>query len=522
MKRGVTVGLLLAIGIALALRLPQLDQRPMHNDEAVNGVKFVDLLEHGRYHYDPNEHHGPSLFYATLGLVRLTGISDAEHLTEARLRLVPVLFGIGLILLVTLVADGLGRNAVLWAALFTAISPAMVFYSRYYIHEMLLIFFAFLALAAGWRYWRSRNVWWALLSGMGVGLMQATKETFVITLAAAGLALGINQIWNRWLDASGLPVRAPRLRVQHLAAALAMWVVVAVVLFSSFFSNASGPLDSIRTYAPWISRAGGNSPHIHPWHFYLHRLLFFHVGRGPIWSEGLIFGLGVIGALAAFVRKGLGDGNASFIRFLALYTFILTGAYALIAYKTPWCLLSFWHGMILLAGVGAAVLVRVVKFQIARAGMIVVLLAGASQLAAQAYQAAGRYAAEPHNPYVYAQTSQNLLELVERVKAIAAVAPQPNRVLIKVMAPEGDYWPLPWYLRQFKQIGWWEALPEGPYGPLMIVAAKFHANLDEKKTHVMVGYFQLRADAFFELYVELDLWRAYLEENLKHQPATLR
>ena len=48
----------------------------------------------------------------------------------------------------------------------------------------------------------------------------------------------------------------------------------------------------------------------------------------------------------------------AFVRFLALYTFALAAAYSLIAYKTPWCLLSFWHGMILLAGVGAAWLVR--------------------------------------------------------------------------------------------------------------------------------------------------------------------
>jgi hypothetical protein len=39
------------------------------------------------------------------------------------------------------------------------------------------------------------------------------------------------------------------------------------------------------------------------------------------------------------------------------------------------------------------------------------------------------------------------------------------------------------------------------------------AGLDEKKTHVMTGYFQLRPQVFFELYVQLDLWKAYLEKN---------
>src|SRR5882724_6634249 len=510
MNRTFTVGLLLALGLAFALRFPRLDERPMHNDEAVNAVKFGDLLERGRYIYDPNEHHGPSLFYSTLAIAKLTGPVDFEHLTEKKLRLVTVLFGIGLVVLLPLIADGVGRNATVWAALFTAISPAMVFYSRYYIHEMLLIFFAFLAMASGWRYWRSRKVGWALLAGAAVGLMQATKETFVITLAAAALALGLNQFWNRLLDASGLPVKAPRVKLNHVAAGLAAWIAVAILFFSSFFTNANGPLDSIRTYAPWLGRAGGNSPHIHPWYFYLQRLLFFHISKGPIWSEALIIGLAVVGALASFARKGLGDANASFVRFLALYTFILTGAYAAIAYKTPWCLLSFWHGMVLLAGVGAMVLVRGARYQIARIGMGLLLLAATVQLGAQALQAAGPYAADQTNPYVYAQTSPKLLGLVERVEAIATADPQAQRVLIKVIAPEGDYWPLPWYLRRFKQVGWWDEMPADPYAPIIVVSSKFQAGLDDKKTHLMVGYFQMRSEVFFELYVELDLWRAYL------------
>ena len=122
---------------------------------------------------------------------------------------------------------------------------------------------------------------------------------------------------------AGPPSRPPRLKFSHLAAAFGVWLVVALVLFSSFFTNAAGPLDSVRTYLPWLHRAGGDSPHIHPWSFYLHRLLFFHVAKGPVWSEALILVLAVIGARAAFVRKGLADASASFVRFLALYTFAL-------------------------------------------------------------------------------------------------------------------------------------------------------------------------------------------------------
>lgn len=518
MTRSLTLVLLLAAGAALLLRWPGLNQRPMHNDEAVNAVKFAQLWQHRGYQYDPNEHHGPSLFYATLAWERLTAAPDIDRYTDARLRFVIVLFGLGLVLLLPLVRDGLGREGIAWAALLTACSPALVFYSRYFIHEMLLVFFTFLALGAGWRYWRSRKIGWLLLAGGAVGLMAATKETFVITLAAAAIALGLNHVWNRALDASGPPVKAAPLQWWHLLAALGVFLATAIVLFTSFFTNASGPVDSIRTYAPWVHRAAGASPHIHPWYFYLRRLLFFHVASGPVWTEAAIFILAMIGAVAGFRRSKLAGANASFVRFIALYAFLLTSFYSLLAYKTPWCLLSFWQGAILLAGLGAAVLLSTARHRAGRLALTALLLAAVTHLAWQAWRADTTYAASPKNPYVYSQTSPDLFRLVDRVESLAAADPKGHDLVVKVMAPEGDYWPLPWYLRRFEQTGWWDHIPPDPFAPIMLVSAKFHAGLDDKKTHLMVGYYQLRPQLFLELYVQVDLWK----EWLAHRPAESR
>jgi len=52
--------------LAAALRLPALDVRPMHTDEAVHAAKFARLLQQGLYEYDPEEYHGPTLNYLTL------------------------------------------------------------------------------------------------------------------------------------------------------------------------------------------------------------------------------------------------------------------------------------------------------------------------------------------------------------------------------------------------------------------------------------------------------------------------
>ncbi len=65
--------LLILTAAALAIRLPRLGQRPMHGDEANQAVKAGILLETGEYRYDPQEHHGPSLYWLTLPSLWLHG-----------------------------------------------------------------------------------------------------------------------------------------------------------------------------------------------------------------------------------------------------------------------------------------------------------------------------------------------------------------------------------------------------------------------------------------------------------------
>jgi uncharacterized protein (TIGR03663 family) len=600
MSRRLGLGLLLALTFAaLALRLPHLDRRPLHNDEAVNATKLQALWQTGGYTYDPDEFHGPALHYFTLPFVWLSGARSAADLSDSTLRLAPVCFGAGLILLLALFADGLGGRATLWAALLTAISPAMVFYSRYFIHEMLLVFFTTLLLGAGWRWWQTRKLGWAALAGLGLGLMYATKETFVIPLAALAGALVLTVALARRKhgktapepadfgplapqgtseervgergQSDGAPSSPPRLTLaalpwKALLTALAVAAVVSLVLFTSGFTNWHGPLDSIKSYLPWLNRAGGQSPHIHPWYFYLQRLGWFQAPRGPVWSEGLIVVLGLLGMGAALTGRGLPQAQLPLARFLTFYTLGLAAAYSLIAYKTPWCLLGFLQPLILLAGLGAVALLhggqaRGLTHPDAkhsgestaapspalagtlspsageRAGvrgptprpqvpvnqscgarvwwlrftLTALLLLATSHLAWQAWRASYPLAADKRNPYTYAQTRPNLLELVHRVEGIARVHPDGDSLLVKVMAPE-SYWPLPWYLRQFKQVGWWDALPKDPYAPVVIASTSVGAALDDKsgKKWIAAGTYELRPGVYLELYVDFELWKKYV------------
>ncbi len=518
MNRATTLGLLFVIcAAALWLRCTQPDARPLHNDEGVNALKFKALWERGEYRYDPDEYHGPTLPYFTLAWLKATGAPDIAQVTEGRLRSLTVLFGIGVILLFPFIADGLGRRACLWAMVLAAVSPAMVFYSRYYIHEMLLVFFSFLAFAAVWRHRCSGKLKWALLAGAAIGLMQTTKETFVLSLTAAAIAWVANEFWNRRVAAAA-PTQPSRPNLKHIAAALAIWLAVAVLLFSSFFTNWNGVVDAVRTYLPWLRRAQGESPHIYPWYFYLERLGWFHSGRGPIWTEALILILAIIGLIAVFKRKIPKDARLTFVRFVAFYTIILTAIYCLIPYKTPWCLLSFYLGMILLAGAGAAAALESLRKRAARYALALVLVLAAGQLGWQSWQLSTVYAADTNNPYAYSQTSLDALRLVEEIEGIAAASPDGTQTVIKVMVPESGYGPLPWYLRNLKNTGWWSEIPPDPYAPVMIVASKLQAELDRDKTHLMAGLFDLRPGVYLELYVETNLWQAYLKTRPAPKP----
>jgi uncharacterized protein (TIGR03663 family) len=510
-NRWTAIALLVITLGALAFRLPQLGGRPLHNDEAVNATKLAGLWEKHQYAYDPNEYHGPTLYYLSLPFLWLGPAKNSQQLTDGQLRLAPVFFGASLILLIWLLADGLGKAATIVAGLFTAISPAMVFYSRYFIHEMLLVFFSLLFLASVWRYSRNRHWGWVVTAGAAMGLMYATKETFVLAVAAIWGAVIMTWCWSRWQ--SPLPWQLkPWWNTRHVLLGLVVALMVAELFFTSFFTNSKGPLDAIRTYLPWTNRAGGQSPHIHPWNYYFEHLFWFFPPKKQGWSEGLVLGLALVGAGTALFRREWPGINLNLARFLVFYTGLLTGVYCVIGYKTPWCFLGFYHGMILLAGLGVTAILSCAWPHLLKTGILLVLLLPLGHLAYQSYQINYLKAADRWNPYVYSQTMPDIHRLIERVEGVARAHPQGTNMLIKVMSQE-SFWPLPWYLRQFTQVGWWEQMPSDPYAPVVIVNTKFNALLDDKsdKKYLMAGMFELRPKVFLELYVELELWKKYVE-----------
>jgi len=502
---------------AVVLRLPRLEQRPMHGDEAVHAVKFGSLLEKGVYTYDPDEYHGPTLNYFTLIPAWLGSVKKLAQASEFTLRIVPVFFGVLLVLLFLLLTDGLGCAAAVCAAVLTAVSPAMIFYSRYYIQEMLLVCFTFAVIVCAYRYIRSKNIGWALLTGVFLGLSHATKETSIIAFGSMLLALLLTLLVRRWQGGSALSIKR-RVRPWHIIAAAASAVMVSALFYSSFWTNPTGILDSFRAYIPYFSRAGGNGLHNHPWYYYIRMLIYYRLDGGPAWSEGLIVFLAAAGFVVAMTREEIIAADFLLLRFIAFYTLLMTVSYSLIPYKTPWCMLGFLQGMIILAAVGAVALIKLTPNALARTIISLLLVISGAHLAFQAYLGSYKYYADPANPYVYAHTSPDIYTIVQRVKEMADVHPDGDQMPIQVICPGNDYWPLPWYLRAFTRVYWWNNIDENELPAPVILAApgmepalrKFFDKPPPGQKNLYVPLF----DAYVELRPQVEL-RGYVTNDLK-------
>ncbi|NLZ07307.1 MAG: TIGR03663 family protein [Phycisphaerae bacterium] len=504
----------------MATRVPRLRMRPMHTDEAVHADKFRDLLEAGHYEYDLDEYHGPTLNYLTLIPARVAGQHKYSEITEVTLRVVPVAASVILIALTVFLVDGLGSGAII-AALLAAISPAMFFYSRYYIQEMLLVCFTFGLIVSGYRYARTRSLVWIVAAGVFAGLMHATKETCVIAFGCMGLAEAVLVLLRIRRQGSWRGA-VTGVRLGHVVLGLLAAVCISAVFYSSFFSHPKGVADSYLTYATYLGRAGGHdTTHVHPWPYYLQMLAFSKYEGGPAWTEGAIVLLAAVGLVVAARGKPLLGADPVLLRFIALYTVAMTAVYSALPYKTPWCLLGFFHGMILLAGVGSVALLTWAREPAARAIVAVLLIVLAGHLAFQAYRAGFVYAADSRNPYVYAHTADDIFAVVERVKDFAGLDGLGESVPIQVACSGKDYWPLPWYLRSYA-VAWSVDLP-AKIGPLIIISEGLEGGLahrlyvetptQDRRMYMYLFddpyYLWLRPQVKLLGFVRKDIWELY-------------
>jgi len=483
--------------LAAILRLYNLDLVPLHHDEGVNGNFLVRLVHDGYYHYDPANYHGPTLYYfaAVVAWILRPIVGANASLTTTGIRLVPALFGLATIGLVFTLRRNLGTIATLSAAFLLAVSPGAVYLSRYFIHETLFVFFTLGLVVALIKYFEELNSAYLILAAISAALLFATKETAMISVAVLLIALVSTQVCRLFWRSIRVTTNQQKGRADDYrtffekaggSSKLTVWIVAAlfvftavyVLFYSSFFTNyPQGVYDSLKTFQFWTKT--GQEAHKHPPATYIWWLLQ---------QESPLLVLGALGAIVAILKP-----TKSFALFSALWAFGLIAAYSLIAYKTPWLSLSFIVPLALSSGVaidwfyeelaGRQVSKHMRWYALAGllllaigplAGMARIFDETAFEMSSDTFK--GLVSVPMHwktfipgyqtidlnfinydndnryYVYVYAHTRRETLKLLDEINKVAERTHQGKDTGITIVS--ADYWPLPWYLRDYKRVGY--------------------------------------------------------------------
>lgn len=513
----------LALGILLvaaAIRLPELALNPFHHDEGVNGFFTTNLVRLGVYHYDPNNYHGPSLYYFALVSEILFGLT-----TEA-MRLVPVVFGILTVALVFPLRRYLGSLPVLVAGALLAVSPGAVYVSRYFIHETLLVAMSLALVVAVALYLDRRQAKYLLAAAVSAALLFTTKETAVVTVGVLLIAVAVANIYLRlrfpgsaarnptpagrrpartapatesiWINGVEYkPARAASGRTdssrglldiprEQLIGAVVVFLVIYVLLFSSFFTNfPKGLVDSLTAYVFWFQH--GDATQVQPIYKYFEWML-------PV--EAPIVVLGAIGGVSAAIRA-----PSRVWVVIGLWALGITAAYSIVQYKTPWIIVNMLVPLALLAGLAVSTIWKSGLLRLAAPIVIGMALAFSAFFAIDLNF--NRYDDQAY-PYVYVHSTRDMLKLVDEIEATADRAGTGLQTGIVFVTP--DYWPLPWYFRYYPRAGFFGSIVPTEE-PIIVANVNQEAELlpSIQDRYTQVGTYNMRPGVDLALYVRSEL-----------------
>jgi uncharacterized protein (TIGR03663 family) len=416
------------IGLAAFLRFFLLGIKPPHFDEGINGWFVDQVIKNGFYRYDPTNYHGPLHFYVLLLSQTLFG----RNLWA--LRLPVVLVSIACVWLMMKFEPFVGRTVSRMAALAMAVSPGFVFYGRYSIHEVWLVLFSLLfilGLLGLWKFGTPNYLW---CTGMGLAGMILTKETYVIHLGCALIAVPVLVVSNA-LD----PLPDARRAKQtwdyfDLAVVLATGIAVVVFFYSGTFFHWSGVKGLYQAYTAWFATGHEGHGHEKPWHYWVSKLIVRY--EWPVLA-GLILCL----SYQRFKNVSL--------RYLAIYGVGTLIAYSIVQYKTPWCIVSFiWPFLFIF---GAALLVIPLRYRLTTYVIsATVLCASLGSTIWLNYF----HCTTDSEPYVYVQTYNDIYKLTDPLFTLVRRNPVYYQLTGHIIRTSA--YPLPWMLDDFPHIGYYE------------------------------------------------------------------
>jgi uncharacterized protein (TIGR03663 family) len=192
--------------LAFVLRFWDLGAKALHHDESMHA--FYSLMfarDPSSYAYNPLLH-GPFQFHAEgfmfmllLGaqaLFHIGGPGNQPWINDATARIVPALFGWGIVALPLGLRRELTRLGAVIAGLLLAVSPTFVYFSRFLREDIYFNFFMFAMVVCAVRYAASRRMLWLALTAAATSLAYATFEGIFLSLVIFLSFLAVVFVWE--------------------------------------------------------------------------------------------------------------------------------------------------------------------------------------------------------------------------------------------------------------------------------------------------------------------------------------
>lgn len=456
---------------AFIVRFWQLDLKLLHHDEAIHSWFSYQLLTKSTWAYDPS-YHGPFLYFVTAGMFSAFGASDLVA------RLLPALFGFLLIPLVYCIyrIGYIDRNQTLVVSLFLAISPDMIYFSRFLRHDIFMLFFTFLLIVAMFYYFEYGKFRFAFIAAIATAGALSCKEEMPVLLIIIASYFILSLWWGRYT----LPSRWKRDLIIGTLLVIALCCTLytgfgghpntivgdnfSVTMEGVFFDyKTTGWYQAIDHWSDMHNqqRLGG------PWFYYtplnlLYELpIFFLTIIGMIqimlsgsglsvfyrrlknWNSHRHFQLSTSDLATVSINqlKNAQQTNAKseeFFRFCMYWMLLTMAFYAYVGEKVPWLIIPQLLPMCFVA-------VYKLNWQ-----KIAIGLAGCIFLLVMTWHVAF-IPADISEPIVQVQNSEDMREVMKLMDASD-----------KVVIASKDYWPLPWYFRgdRWNKITLYSSVPE--------------------------------------------------------------
>jgi predicted membrane-bound mannosyltransferase len=196
--------------LGAVLRFWGLGDKPLHHDESLHAYFSLQLLHNNIqnwascfrpnascYRYDPLLH-GPFQFHAIALVYQICqwlGVYD-HGVNTFTVRIAAATLGTVIVALPYFLRDYIGKVGAWLACFLLAVSPSMVYFSRFAREDIYMACFTLLLVVAVGRYVRERKMRWIVIAGAAFALSYATKEATFLSIAIFGSFLGALLAWE--------------------------------------------------------------------------------------------------------------------------------------------------------------------------------------------------------------------------------------------------------------------------------------------------------------------------------------